>query len=130
MRKHSGEVAISEIDKSLGNMSLLDNAKEITSGESLDNHDLSEDTKNGSQGLSEETDEWNLWSLFPLIKLSELPPDEQAERVNLFLFGFASIFLMNVMPILIKVSVTFSEYEDQLEIKTYTFQRQMKGRCN
>ena len=112
-------MALSEIDKSLGNMSLLDNAKEITSGESLDNHDL-----------SEETDEWNLWSLFPLIKLSELTPDEQAERVNLFLFGFASIFLMNVMPILIKVSVTFSEYEDQLEIKTYTFQRQMKGRCN
>ena len=68
-----------------------------------------------SQGLAEDTDARNLWSLFPLIKLSELTPDEQAERVNLFLFAFASMFLMNVMPILIKVSATYSEYEDQLE---------------
>ena len=56
-----------------------------------------------------------MWSLFPPIKLSELSPDEQAERVNLFLLGFACIFLTNVMPILIKVSATYSEYEDQLE---------------
>ena len=58
---------------------------------------------------------WNLWSLFPPIKLSELSPDEQDEGVILFLLGFACIFLANVMPILIKVSVTYSEYEDQLE---------------
>ena len=32
---------------------------------------------------------WNLWSLFPPIKLSELSPDEQDERVNLFLLGMA-----------------------------------------
>ena len=73
---------------------------------------------------------WNLWSLFPPIKLSELTPDEQAERVNLFLFGFASIFLMNVMPLLIKVSVTFSEYEDQYEYEIKSNIRQIKGRCN
>ena len=56
-----------------------------------------------------------MWSLFPPIKLSELSPDEQDEGVILFLLGFACIFLANVMPILIKVSVTYSEYEDQLE---------------
>ena len=74
----------------------------------------------------------NLWSLFPPIKLSELTPIEQAERVNLFLLGFACIFLINVVPILIKVSATFSEYEDQhqLEIKSNIIQRQIKGRCN
>ena len=103
--------------------------KEITYAESLESQDLSEDTKNDSQGLSEETDAKNLWSLFPLIKLSELS-DEQAERVNLFLFGFASIFLMNVMPLLIKVSVTFSEYEDQYEYEIKSNIRQIKGRCN
>ena len=83
-----------------------------------------------SQGLAEDTDARNLWSLFPLIKLSELTPDEQAERVNLFLFGFASIFLMNVMPLLIKVSVTFLEYEDQYEYEIKSNIRQIKGRCN
>ena len=56
-----------------------------------------------------------MWSLFPPIKLSELSPDEQDERVILFLLGFACIFLTNVMPILIKVFATYSEYEDQLE---------------
>ena len=83
-----------------------------------------------SQGLAEDTDARNWWSLFPPIKLSELTPDEQAERVNLFLFGFASIFLMNVMPLLIKVSVTFSEYEDQYEYEIKSNIRQIKGRCN
>ena len=117
-------------DLKLGLELTPDNEKEITSGESLDNQDLSKDTKNDSQGLSEETDARNLWSLFPLIKLSELTSDEQAERVNLFLFGFASIFLMNVMPLLIKVSVTFSEYEDQYEYEIKSNIRQIKGRCN
>ena len=83
-----------------------------------------------SQGLAEETDARNWWSLFPLIKLSELTPDEQAERVNLLLLGFACILLTNVMPILIKVSAIFSEYEDQLEIKSNNIQRQIKGRHN
>ena len=31
----------------------------------------------------------------------ELTPDEQAERVNLFLLGFASIILMNAMAVFI-----------------------------
>ena len=59
-------------DLKLGLELTPDNEKEITSGESLDNQDLSEDTKNDSQDLSEETDARNLWSLFPLIRLSEL----------------------------------------------------------
>ena len=88
-----------------------------------------------SIGFSRDRSFWhkarNLWSLFPPIKLSELPPDVQAERVNLFLFGFAFIFLTNVMPILIKVSVTYSEYEDQLERNIIERPLPLqKGRCN
>ena len=60
----------------------------------------------------------------------ELTPDEQAERVNLFLLGFASIILMNAMAVLIIVSVKSSEYEDQLVIKSSIIKRQVKGRCN
>ena len=60
----------------------------------------------------------------------ELTSDEQAERVNLFLLGFASIILMNAMAIFIIVSVKSSEYEDQLVIKSSIIKRQIKGRCN
>ena len=60
----------------------------------------------------------------------ELTSDEQAERVNLFLLGFASIILMNAMAVLIIVSVKSSEYEDQLVIKSSIIKRQIKGRCN
>ena len=59
----------------------------------------------------------------------ELTPDEQAERVNLFLLGFASIILMNAMAIFIIVSVKYLE-EDQLVIKSNNIKRQIKGRCN
>ena len=59
----------------------------------------------------------------------ELTPDEQAERVNLFLLGFASIILMNAMAVFIIVSVKYSE-EDQLVIKSNNIKRQIKGRCN
>ena len=55
----------------------------------------------------------------------ELTSDEQAERVNLFLLGFASIILMNAMAIFIIVSVKSSEYEDQLVTKSSI--RQIKG---
>ena len=103
-----------------------DNEKEITSGESLDNQDLSKDTKNDNQGLSEETDARNLWSLFPLIKLSELTPDEQSERVNLFLIGFVSIILMNAMAVLIIVIAKNSNYE--VVIKSSINKRPIKGR--
>ena len=57
----------------------------------------------------------------------ELTSDEQAERVNLFLLGFASIILMNTMAIVIIVSVKSSEYEDQLVIKSSIIKRQTKG---
>ena len=60
----------------------------------------------------------------------ELTSDEQTERINLFLLGFASIILMNVMAIFIIVSVKSSEYEDQLVIKSNIIKRQIKGRCN
>ena len=60
----------------------------------------------------------------------ELTPDEQAERVNLFLLGFASIILMNALAVFIIVFVKSSEYEDQLVIKSNIIKRQIKGRCN
>ena len=58
----------------------------------------------------------------------ELTPDEQNERVNLFLLGFASIVLMNAMAVLIIVFVKVSEYEKQLLIKSNIIKRQIKGR--
>ena len=57
----------------------------------------------------------------------ELTPDEQAERVNLFLLGFASIILMNAMAVLIIVVVKVSKYEDQLVIKSNIMKKQIKG---
>ena len=113
-------------DLKLGLELTPDNEKEITSDESLDNQDLSKDTKNDNQGLSEETDARNLWSLFPLIKLSELTPDEQSERVNLFLIGFVSIILMNAMAVLIIVIAKNSNYE--VVIKSSINKRPIKGR--
>ena len=58
----------------------------------------------------------------------ELTPDEQNERVNLFLLGFASIVLMNAMAVLIIVFVKVSEYKKQLVIKSSIIKRQIKGR--
>ena len=58
----------------------------------------------------------------------ELTPDEQNERINLFLLGFASIVLMNAMAVLIIVLVKVSEYEKQLVIKSNITKRQIKGR--
>ena len=58
----------------------------------------------------------------------ELTPDEQSERVNLFLLGFASIILMNAMAVLITVFAKNSNYEDQLVIKSSINKRQIKGR--
>ena len=57
----------------------------------------------------------------------ELTSDEQAERVNLFLLGFASIILMNAMAVFIIVSVKYSE-EDQLVIKSNIMKKQIKGK--
>ena len=57
----------------------------------------------------------------------ELTPDEQSERVNLFLLGFASIILMNAMAVLIIVFAKNSKYEDQLVIKSSINKRQIKG---
>ena len=58
----------------------------------------------------------------------ELTPDEQSERVNLFLLGFASIILMNAMAVLIIIFAKNSKYEDQLVIKSSIIKRQIKGR--
>ena len=58
----------------------------------------------------------------------ELTPDEQNERVNLFLLGFASVVLMNAMAVLIIVLVKVSEYEKQLVIKSNIIRRAIKGR--
>ena len=57
----------------------------------------------------------------------ELTPDEQNERVNLFLLGFASIVLMNAMAVLITVFAKNSNYADQLVIKSSIIKRQTKG---
>ena len=58
----------------------------------------------------------------------ELTPDEQAERVNLFMLGFASIILMNAMAVLIIVFVKVSKYQDQLVIKSNIMKKQIKGK--
>ena len=58
----------------------------------------------------------------------ELTPDEQAERVNLFLLGFASIILMNAMAVLIVILVKVSKYQDQLVIKSNIMKKQIKGK--
>ena len=58
----------------------------------------------------------------------ELTLDEQNERMNLFLLGFAIIVLMNAMTVLIIVFVKVSKYQDQLVIKTNIMKKQMKGK--
>ena len=58
----------------------------------------------------------------------ELTPDEQAERVNLFLLGFASIIFMNAMAVLIVILVKVSKYQDQLVIKSNIMKKQIKGK--
>ena len=57
----------------------------------------------------------------------ELTPDEQAERVNLFLLGLASLILMNAMAVLIISFVKLSKYEDQLVMNSNIIKRQTKG---
>ena len=58
----------------------------------------------------------------------ELSPDEQNERMNLFLLGFAIIILMNAMTVLIIVFVKISKYPDQLVIKSNNMKKQKKGK--
>ena len=120
---------ISENDHSINN-------EEISSAANLENQNLSMKTKmdsaddygrgdvilydNGLQRTEEDQDQSDD------VKIGlELKPDEQSERVNLFLLGFASIILMNAMAVLITV---FSKnYEDQLVIKSSIIKRQIKG---
>ena len=113
--------------------------EEISSVENLEDQDLSMKTKmnsadvygsgdiilydNGLQRREEDQDQSDD------VKLGlELTPDEQAERVNLFLLGFASIILMNAMAVLIIVFAKNSNYEDQLVIKSSLNKKQIKGR--
>ena len=78
---------------------------------------------NGLQRMEEDQDQSDD------VKLGlELTPDEQAERVNLFLLGFASIILMNAMAVLIIVLLKVSKYEDQLVIKSNIMKKQIKGK--
>ena len=113
--------------------------EEISSAENLENQDLSMETKmdsadvygrddiilydNGLQRREEDPDQ-----LDDVNNGLELTPDEQAERVNLFLLGFASIILMNAMAVLIIVLVKVSKYEDQLVIKSNIMKKQIKGK--
>ena len=108
--------------------------EEISSAENLDNQDLSQ----GTRIHNERSD--------VLIQLNgrpqtrergqksdnvknglELTPDEQAERVNLFLLGLASLILMNAMAVLIILFVKLSKYEDQLVMNSNLMERQTKG---
>jgi hypothetical protein len=98
--------------------------EEISSGENLENdrgdiilYDNGLQIRNQGQDQSDD------------VKLGlELTPDEQSERVNLFLLGFASIILMNAMAVLIIVFAKNSKYENQLVIKSSIIKRQIKGR--
>ena len=58
----------------------------------------------------------------------ELTSNEQNERMNLFLLGFAIIILMNAMTVLIIVFVKISKYPDQLVIKSNNMKKQKKGK--
>jgi hypothetical protein len=114
------------------------NNEEISSVENLENQDLSMKTEmnsadvygsddiilydNGLQRREEDQDQSDDMKLG-----LELTPDEQAERVNLFLLGFASIILMNAMAVLITVFAKNSNYADQLVIKSSIIKRQTKG---
>ena len=108
--------------------------EEIISAENLDNQDLSQ----GTRIQNERSDVLILYDdRLPTRELDknsddvnnglELTPDEQAERVNLLLLGFASIILMNAMAVLIIVVVKVSKYEDQLVIKSNIMKKQIKG---
>ena len=120
---------ISENDHSINN-------EEISSAANLENQNLSMKTKmdsaddygrgdvilydNGLQRREEDKDQSDD------VKIGlELKPDEQSERVNLFLLGFASIILMNAMAVLIIVFAKNSK--DQLVIKSSIIKRQIKG---
>ena len=114
------------------------NNEEISSVENLENQDLSMKTEmnsadvygsgdiilydNGLQRREEDQDQSDDMKLG-----LELTPDEQAERVNLFLLGFASIILMNAMAVLITVFAKNSNYADPLVIKSSIIKRQTKG---
>ena len=111
--------------------------EEISLSENLENQHLSMKTKmdsadvygkgdvilydNGLQRMEEDQDQSDD------VKLGlELTPDEQSERVNLFLLGFASIILMNAMAVLIIVIAKNSNYE--VVIKSSINKRPIKGR--
>ena len=109
--------------------------EEISSAENLDNQDLSQ----GTRIQNERSDVMILYNGRPQTREQgqksddvnnglELTPDEQAERVNLFLLGFASIILMNAMAVLIIILVKVSKYEDQLVIKSNIMKKQIKGK--
>ena len=76
---------------------------------------------NGLQRREEDQDQSNDMKLG-----LELTPDEQSERVNLLLLGFASIILMNAMAVLIIVFAKNSNYE--VVIKSSINKRPIKGR--
>ena len=112
-----------------------DKDSESDSAENLDNQDLSQ----GTRIQNERSDVMILHNGRPQRREQgqksddvnnglELTPDEQAERVNLFLLGFASIILMNAMAVLIIVLVKVSKYEDQLVIKSNIMKKQIKGK--
>ena len=109
--------------------------EEISSAENLDNQDLSQ----GTRIQNERSDVMILYDGRPQTRKRgqmsddvnyglELTPDEQAERVNLFLLGFASIILMNAMAVLIIILVKVSKYQDQLVIKSNIMKKQIKGK--
>ena len=108
--------------------------EEISSAENLDNQDLSQ----GTRIHNERSDVLVQHNGRPQTRKRgqksdnvknglELTPDEQAERVNLFLLGLASLILMNAMAVLIILFVKLSKYEDQLVMNSNIIKRQTKG---
>ena len=76
---------------------------------------------NGLQRREEDQDQSNDMKLG-----LELTPDEQSERVNLLLLGFASIILMNAMAVLIIVFAKNSN--NDVVIKSSINKRPIKGK--
>ena len=108
--------------------------EEISSAENLDNQDLSQ----GTRIQNERSDVMILYDGRPQTRERgqksdnvknglELTPDEQAERVNLFLLGLASLILMNAMAVLIILFVKLSKYEDKLVINSNFMEKRTKG---
>ena len=101
----------------------VQNTKKRTSHKALNNAIINEKIQNQDLSIYQMKNEQPDYGNNGL----ELSPDEQAERVNLLLLGFASLIFMNTMAVLIISFVKLSKYEGQLVMDNKIIQKQTKG---